>query len=288
LLSREGLNIELYAGSHATGYRINHSLLEHPPVASAALGKAPLIYIEDRLGMGPWWYGCFGSLFKFTYLRHDLEEVIVPLMPSVSREARIKWQAHPNAFFFRYDENYNWHDASAEFRAANLTARSLQPGQACAAGLPSGGRWPIRIVAGKASPTDSAGSVWDADAAYDGGKTYASAKPVAGTAAPELYQNERFNEGPFEYRFCVPNGTYTVRLKFAEIWFDAAGKRVFDVAVNGNTALAHFDIAAAANGPDRAVDREFRATVTGGRIVIQFRPVVSNPKISAIEIVPLV
>jgi hypothetical protein len=286
LLSREDLKIELYAGSHATGYRINHSLLEHPPVQPAALGMAPLIYIEDRLGMGPWWYGCFGSLFKFTYLRHDLEEVIVPLMPSVSREARIKWLAHENPFFFRYDENYNWHDATADFRAADLQVGALQPGQACGTGLPPGGKWPIRIAAGRGTRTGGAGAVWEADAAYDGGKTYWSDKPVSGTATPELYQSERFNDGPFEYRFCVPNGTYTVRLKFAEIWFDATGKRIFDVAVNGDTALMHFDIAAAARGRDRAIDREFRTTVVNGQIVIQFRPVLSNPKVSAIEITP--
>ena len=286
LLSREDLRSELYAGSHATGYRINHSLLEHPPAAATALGKVPLIYIEDRLGMGPWWYGCFGSLFKFTDLRHDLEEVIVPLMPSVSREARLKWLAHDNAFFFRYDDDYNWHDASAEFRAANVTVRSLQPGQACATGLPPGGHWPIRIVAGRTVRVESAGAVWQPDAAYDGGKTYTTAKPVAGTATPELYQSERFNDGPFEYRFCVPNGTYTVKLKFAEIWFDTPGKRVFDVVVNGATVLAHFDAAAAAQASFRAIDREFHSTVADGRIVIQFRPIVSNPKVSAIEIAP--
>ena len=285
LLGRENLRTELDAGSHATGYRINHSVLQHPPIPAAALGKEPLIYIEDRLGLGPWWYGCFGRLFNFAYLRHDIEEVIVPLVSSVPREARKKWLAHENAFFFRYDEDYNWHDASAEFRVAALQHGPLELNEACNTSL-SPGTWPIRIAAGRNRQIDRLGMVWEPDASYDGGKTYFTDKPVAGTTTPELYQSERFDQGPFEYRICVPNGPYTVKLKFAEIWFDSPGKRIFDVALNGTRVLKHFDIVAAAKGPDRALDCEFRTRVVDGRIVIQFLPILSNPKINAIEITP--
>jgi hypothetical protein len=31
---------------------------------------------------------------------------------------RNRWLSHPNPYFFRYDEQFDWHDASAEFRAA--------------------------------------------------------------------------------------------------------------------------------------------------------------------------
>jgi hypothetical protein len=285
LLSRENLRNELSVGSHATAYRINHSLLLHPPVPPAALGQAPLIYIEDRLGMGPWWYGCFGLLFKYTYLRHDLDEVIVPSMASVSPADRDKWLAHRNAFFFRYDDEYNWHDASAEFRAGD-PGRALKAGQPCGGSIPGSGQWPIRVAAGRVGRLDRPGDVWEADAYYDGGKTYSAVKGVTGTNIPELYQSERFNDAPFEYRFCVPNGEYTVKLKFAEIWFTSAGERIFDVTVNGARTLTHFDIVKAANGAGRAIERAIPTRVVDGRIVIQFRPVVSNPKISAIEIAP--
>ncbi|HXB74895.1 MAG TPA: malectin [Candidatus Acidoferrales bacterium] len=363
-LGRADLKIELYAGSHATGFHINHSVIPHPPVAAGKLGKEPLIYIEDRLGMGPWWYGCYGSLFKFAYLRHDLEEVIVPQMASVPRDLRRKWLAHKNAFFFRYDADYNWHDATREFRDASLAPGAIQPGQACGApgrqvqfaleagadsevrrvawsidppgsgaisqsglytaphearpgtvqimaGDPAdrnsadrtpadrtdhpwsaralltfGSSAPIRIAAGREKPIEILGRVWGADANYEGGHPYASTSTVLGTPNPELYQNERFAEGPLVYRFCVLNGAYTVKLKFAETWFAGPGKRIFDVFINGAPVLARFDIAAAAGGPNRAIDRGFRTRVTDGQIAIQFRPVVSNPKVSAIEIVP--
>jgi hypothetical protein len=282
LLSWQNLRTELYAGSHATGYRINHSLLQHPPVPPAALGKEPLIYIEDRLGLGPWWYGCFGYLFNYTYLRHDLKEVIVPPMSHVSSEQRNQWLAHPNAFFFRYDSEFNWHDASAEFRTGNLD-HALRAGQACG-DAEGAGRWPIRIAAGRFTPLQRPGEVWQADADYDDGKTYESIKEIGGTAVPELYQDERFNEGPFEYRICVPNGEYTVTLKFAETWFTSAGERIFDVAINGERHLNGFDIVRAAGGAGRAIDKSFRTKAGDGRIVIQFLPVRSNPKINAIEI----
>jgi len=117
-LGRASLHVEVYQGTHALAFRINHSVLSNPPVPAERVGADPLIYIEDRLGVGGWWYGCFGSLFNYTYMRHDITEVIVPPMASVPENLRARWRAHPNAFFFRLDDHFDWHDASAEFRAA--------------------------------------------------------------------------------------------------------------------------------------------------------------------------
>jgi hypothetical protein len=235
--------------------------------------------------MGPWWYGCFGSLFKFAYLRHDIEEVIVPKMASVSPEARAKWFAHRNAFFFRYDEDFNWRDASADFREALFDRGAILPGQTCSSGLRNRGAGPVRIAAGRTAWSGPSGS-WESDNAYDGGQIYASPRTVSGTPTPELYTHERFHDAPFGYRLCVANGNYTVKLKFAEIWFTEPGKRIFDVTINDKPVLTRFDVAATAGGRDRALDREFPVHVADGQIAIRFRPVVSNPKISAIEITP--
>jgi hypothetical protein len=38
-------------------------------------------------------------------------------MDKVPRDDRAKWLRHPNAFFFRYDKQYHWSDATAQFRA---------------------------------------------------------------------------------------------------------------------------------------------------------------------------
>ncbi len=68
--------------------------------------------------------------------------------------------------------------------------------------------------------------------------------------------------GNAEYTFTLANpedgaALYTVRLGFIDTANTAAGRRVFDVKLQGKTALASFD-PVAAGGPGRAVVKEFR------------------------------
>lgn len=115
--SEVDLAAEMNHGAHAIAYRlINRELLDHPPVPPARLGRAPLVYVEDRLGIGPWWYGCYKFLFDYVYRRHDVEQEVVSAIDSVPRGLRQRWAQHPNAFFFRYDERFRWYDATREFR----------------------------------------------------------------------------------------------------------------------------------------------------------------------------
>ncbi len=79
-----------------------------------------------------------------------------------------------------------------------------------------------------------------------------------------IYQSEHYAKGPFQYQFDVPNGTYTVNLKFAEIYFTSGGHRIFrifDVALNRQTVLSNFD-PARAGGAFTAVDRAFEVSVS--------------------------
>ena len=142
----------------------------------------------------------------------------------------------------------------------------------------------VRVNAGGPAYTDTLGNAWSADTGFTGGSTYATGAAIAGTSDPALYQTERWNAGTLTYNFAVPNATYTVTLKFAEIFFTSAGQRVFNIVINGATVASNFDIFAQAGGANRAVDRPFTVTVTGGQINIQLVPVVQNPKISAIQI----
>jgi hypothetical protein len=82
----------------------------------------------------------------------------------------------------------------------------------------------------------------------------------------------------------VPNGTYTVKLRFAEIWYTSAGQRVFNVYIHGTTVQPNLDVFAAAGGADRAYDLSCPVTVSGGQVTISLTAVAGNPKISAIEI----
>jgi hypothetical protein len=142
---------------------------------------------------------------------------------------------------------------------------------------------PILVHSGGGGYTDSQGQVWNADEDFKGGNTASTAHAISNTSDPTLYQSERY--GTFNYIFTVPNGNYTVLLKFAEIFFSLPGQRVFNVAINGAPVLSNFDIVAQAGGPFTALDEAFPVTVTNGNIIIQFSKGSANlPKVSAIAI----
>jgi hypothetical protein len=62
----------------------------------------------------------------------------------------------------------------------------------------------------------------------------------------------------------VANGTYTLRLFFADPQATAAGQRVFDVIANGKTLVTNYDVFSAAGGEDKAVELDLTVTATGG------------------------
>src|SRR5512140_665289 len=90
-----------------------------------------------------------------------------------------------------------------------------------------------------------------ADTDFSGGTSYSNTDPittsgVSNPAPQAVYQSERY--GNFSYT--IPNLTaganYTVRLHFAEIFWNSAGQRVFNVSINGTPVLSNVDIFAAA------------------------------------------
>jgi glucose/arabinose dehydrogenase len=141
----------------------------------------------------------------------------------------------------------------------------------------------IRINAGGSNFTDSLGRVWMADTNFSGGSTSSTTVAIGGTVEDALYQTERW-AGTFSYQIPVTPNTYEVTLHFAEIYWSAAGKRIFDVSLEGALVLDNFDIFQAAGGQFKAVTRTFPVAVTDGTLSINFTSVVNNAKISAIEI----
>ncbi len=142
----------------------------------------------------------------------------------------------------------------------------------------------IRVNAGAGALTDAQGNTWVADTGYLNGESSHGSDSVSNTDNPNLYRTLRWNRGPLDYRYQVPNGTYTVRLKFAEMYHHSPNMRVFHVNINGSRVLSNFDIIAAAGGSRRAVDRVFTVTVTGGQIHLNFTATVDFPQVNAIEI----
>ena len=159
------------------------------------------------------------------------------------------------------------------------------------------------IYAGANNYTDSLGNVWLPDTAASNvtisGGLIAHPSPlpaVTGTSDPTLYQSERWGNS-FSYTFSnLPNGYYSLTLKFAEIFYTNNGAnkgvRVFNVSINGRQVLTDFDIVADAGGALIADDKTFTGIASsGGQIVVQFTGTSigadNNAKIDAAELNPL-
>jgi hypothetical protein len=146
---------------------------------------------------------------------------------------------------------------------------------------------PIRINSGGSGYTDAFGQVWLSDTGFQSGGTgtFSTAAGIAATADPALYRDLRYStSGPLTYQFALPNGNYTVNLKFAETFYTSASQRVFDVALNGSTVQTHLDIFAAAGAGNKALDLSYPVTVAGGVLTVAMNPVTGLPVVNAIEI----
>ena len=87
------------------------------------------------------------------------------------------------------------------------------------------------------------------------------------------------------YHFDVPNGTYSVDLYFAEVYYNTPGARVFDIKIENNVVTANFDPYVAAGGKNKPVVRSYSVPVSDGRIDIDFVQKADNePTIHAIQI----
>jgi hypothetical protein len=138
---------------------------------------------------------------------------------------------------------------------------------------------------GSASYTDGGGRVWAADYGYQGGSTIdRGAIAIDNTTDDRLYQTERY--GMTGYKLPLANGSYTVRLHFAETYdgITGSGQRVFSANVEGSS-ISNIDIFAEAGGRNRALVKSVNVNVADGELTIGFTSSVQSPLINAIEAV---
>jgi hypothetical protein len=115
-----------------------------------------------------------------------------------------------------------------------------------------------------------------------GGSVAAFTAPVAETDEAPIYQTVRYDVAG--YHLAVPDGTYSVTLKFNEPYYDQAGRRVFGVKIQGRPVIETLDIFTRV-GKNRALDFTFtNAEVTNGVLRIDFTPQVEFPCIAGIVI----
>lgn len=177
---------------------------------------------------------------------------------------------------------------SPNFNALRDTASTLLKGTDSANYL-------FRVNAGGPQYEDAFGQVWSADRPYQKSQgwgahswtdeypginpVFASQRrvfdPIQGTSDWPLFQTFRYGQDKLAYTFDVPNGDYVVELYFAEPWIgtggvsDATGRRVFDVAVNGEVVDKKLDIWKEV-GHDMALKRTYQVKATNGTIFINF------------------
>ncbi len=161
----------------------------------------------------------------------------------------------------------------ALFHDAFSLARSL--GIKTCIGTETPLRIPPYILEKSVSPDASVQAVGGQNANYAG-------SPIDDTDDDPLYQSVRYNLDA--YRFKVPNGSYKVTLKFAEVAYDNPGARVFDVSVQGNKVIEKLDLFAKV-GKNKVYDVVLPdIVVTDGTLNIDFGKVVELPAIAAIAI----
>jgi hypothetical protein len=140
----------------------------------------------------------------------------------------------------------------------------------------------LMIDSGGGGYNDGKGNLWTADRGFTAGTTFKSASAVANTTDDPLYQSLRY--GNFGYSIDVPNGDYVLELYFADPSFTTAGKRKFDVLVEGAIVLNDFDLAA--NGGGRAaLVKTFNVRIQDGKLSLFFENVIDQAMVSAIELI---
>jgi len=105
---------------------------------------------------------------------------------------------------------------------------------------------------------------------------------INGTDNQAMYNVERF--GVFNYKIPVPNGQYTVRLHFTELFHNSVGKRVFNVDIEGARVLNNFDILTQV-AKFTALQKAYIANVNDGELNINLTKTVDNAQLVAIEVV---
>ncbi len=133
---------------------------------------------------------------------------------------------------------------------------------------------------------------WVNDIYGSGGTTFASTVAVDTTgvanAAPMgVYQTVRKETSNYTIKNLPTAKQYTIRLHFDEPTFNAAGKRQFNVAINGTQVLQNLDIYAETGGMYKALVKQVTGTTDAtGKLSFDFTVgAADQPRISGIELV---
>ena len=164
---------------------------------------------------------------------------------------------------------------NAQGESPNSSEVSARPGPPTAIAINAGG---------------PAMGAFAADIDFAGGSTinHTNTINLAGVTNPApapVYQTARVGNFIYTIGGFTAGSSHTVRLHFAETFWTAAGKRRFNVSINGAQVLTNFDIFAAAGAMNKAVIQQFTANANAqGEYVIQFTAVTDKSLVNGIEV----
>jgi len=154
----------------------------------------------------------------------------------------------------------------------------------------------VRIMAGAtvASYTDTLGAVWSRDRYYAGGAAKSVPfRSIARAKDPTIFL--KYREGDFKYDIPLKPGVYELRLFFADTSYgegnvDGGGEtsRIFDVSINGRSALQFFDVISDAAGANTADVKVFKDVepAADGLLHLAFVSKKAFAFLNAIEVAP--
>lgn len=148
--------------------------------------------------------------------------------------------------------------------------------------------FPVKINCGGPAYNDFLpDQMWNANLEYgylDGIK-YQNTNTTSGSSDPMIFKSEL--NGTAEYRVRVPNGTYAVFLMMSENYFTAAGKRLFDIAVQGTVVETNLDLFAKVGKGVQYQKVVPNVLVKEGMLDIHFMSLIDNAVINGITIIQL-
>ncbi|NMP16917.1 ThuA domain-containing protein [Thalassotalea sp. Y01] len=142
------------------------------------------------------------------------------------------------------------------------------------------------INAGGAAVNAADGTFYQADDFFSGGHGSGSSLAISGTDNDRIYQSHHWQEGGFSYHLPIDNGDYQLTLEFAETYFNNAGLRVFNVDAENSQIISQLDVFATV-GAASAYQVVSTVTVSDGSLDLQFIPVIENPMVSGIKVIPV-
>ncbi len=179
------------------------------------------------------------------------------------------------------DELADQADALVQNMAATNAQLQAMKNRVEAVNTNEGGTQVLALNAGGPEYLGTDGITYLADQYYTGGTTYGNAVDIENTDDDALYQTERWGDD-LSYHIPVPAGEQKVTLKFAEIFWQEAGQRLFDVKAEGVTVITYLDIYQAAGGFARAYDVLVTAQVMDGVLDLEFKSISNSAKLSAL------